>query len=178
MKKENLNSANRAIFITALICLSYLAAPSQTSNIAVEKSLVLEQGVAPHKGLDGIYRQFSEGYKKLDAASVVNLYSDTAAYLAPGSPVQIGRQKVSDIFTGFFDSVRKRNGRLEISFRILQRQVDQNLAYDVGIYTLTSFDEKGAASKDSGKFVVVARREKGDVWRFQVDGYNSVPKER
>jgi ketosteroid isomerase-like protein len=180
MKQENMKSAKRAIFIAALICLSFIAAPSQnTSSIAAEKSLVLEQGVAPHKELDGIYRQFSEGYKKLDAASVVDLYSDTAAYLAPGSPMQIGRQKVSDIFTGFFDSVKKRNGRLEISFRILQREVDRNLAYDVGIYTLTSFDEKGASSgKDSGKFVVVARRGKGGIWRFQVDGYNSLPKEK
>jgi uncharacterized protein (TIGR02246 family) len=177
MKQENLKSAKRAIIIVAFLYLSCVAAPSQTTNIAVETPLVLEQGVAPHKGLDGVYRQFSEGYKKLDAAIVVNLYSETAAYLAPGSPVQIGRQKVSDIFTGFFDSVKKRNGRLEISFRILQRQVDRNLAYDVGIYTLTSFDEKGASSKDSGKFVVVAKREKSDVWRFQVDGYSSLPKE-
>ncbi|MBA3354154.1 MAG: hypothetical protein H0U23_17320 [Blastocatellia bacterium] len=166
--------AKQAIVIAAFLCLGCVAASSQSSNIAVEKSLVLERGVTPHKGLDGIYQRFSEGYKKLDAASVVNLYSDTAAYLAPGSPIQIGQQKVSDIFTGFFDSVRKRTGRLEISFRIFQRQVDKNLAYDVGIYTLTSFDEKGVSSKDSGKFVVVAKRVKGDGWIFQVDGYNSI----
>jgi uncharacterized protein (TIGR02246 family) len=169
--------AKRAIAIAVLICLSGLAASAQTSA-AAETSLFLEPGVAPHKEIDGIYRVFSEGYRKLDAASVVNLYSETAAYLAPGSPVQIGRQKVSGIFTDFFDSVKKRNGRVEISFRIFQRVVDKNLAYDVGIYTLTSFDEKGASRKDSGKFVVVARREKGNIWRFQVDGYNSLPKER
>ena len=169
----------RAIAIAVLVCLSCLAASAQTSaGAGTEASLFLEPGVAPHKEIDGIYREFSEGYKKLDAASVVNLYSDTAAYLAPGSPVQIGRQKVSGLFTDFFDSVKKRNGRLEISFRIFQRLVDKNLAYDVGIYTLTSFDEKGAPRKDSGKFVVVVRREKGNIWRFQVDGYNALPKER
>jgi ketosteroid isomerase-like protein len=67
---------------------------------------------------------------------------------------------------------------LEISFRIVQRQVDKNLAYDVGVYTLTSFNQKGESSKDSGKFVVVARREKDDSWRFQVDGYSALPNER
>jgi len=174
-EERNMKSAKQAITIAAFIFLSCLTIYAQTSNSLAENSLVLEQGVAPHKGLDDIYRRFSEGYKKLDAASVANLYSDTAAYLAPGSNIQIGRQKVSGIFTGFFDSVRQRNGRLEISFRIVQRQVDKNLAYDVGIYTLTSFNEKGVSSKDSGKFVVVARREKSDIWRFQVDGYNALP---
>lgn len=161
--------------LAVLVVLSCLSAFAQTSNTTTESSLVLEKGV-PQAGLDEIYRRFSEGYKKLDAAAVVNLYSETAAYLAPESHIQIGRQKVSGIFTGFFDSVKRRNGRLEISFRILQRQIDKNLAYDVGIYTLTSFNDKGESRKDSGKFVVVARRENGNVWRFQVDGYSGLPK--
>lgn len=168
----------QAIAIAVFIFLSCLLTSAQTSNSTTEISLVLEQGVAPHKGLDEVYRRFTEGYKKLDAASVVNLYSETAAYLAPGSPIKVGRQKVSEIFTGFFNSVKQQNGRLEISFRIVQRQVDKNLAYDVGIYTLTSFNQKGESSKDSGKFVVVAKREKGDVWRFQVDGYSALTNER
>ena len=65
---------------------------------------------------------------------------------------------------------------MEISFRIAQRQAEQNLAYDVGIYTLTSFNDKGEARTSKGKFMVVAKREKDGVWRFQVDGYNDLPK--
>lgn len=168
----------QGIVIVVFVFLSYPSTFGQTSNSTAESSLVLEQGVAAHKGLDEVYRRFTEGYKKLDAASVVNLYSETAAYLAPRSTIKIGRQKVSEIFTGFFDSVKQQNGRLEISFCIVQRQVDKNLAYDVGIYTLTSFNQKGESSKDSGKFVVVARREKGDIWRFQVDGYSALTNER
>jgi uncharacterized protein (TIGR02246 family) len=150
---------------------------AQTPNPTQETSqLVLEQGVSPHKGLDEVYRRFSEGYKKLDAQSVANLYSETAAYLAPGTNVEIGRPKVLDNFSKFFDSVKRRNGRMEISFRIFQRQVDNNLAYDVGIYTLTSFNDKGEPRTASGKFVVVAKREKNGTWLFQVDGYNDLPK--
>lgn len=166
------------IGIVMFVFLSYSLTFGQTPNSTTESSLVLEQDVAPHKGLDEVYRRFIEGYKKLDAASVVNLYSETAAYLAPGSTIKVGRQKVSEIFNGFFDSVKQQNGRLEISFRIVQRQVDKNLAYDVGIYTLTSFNQKGESSKDSGKFVVVSRREKGDTWRFQVDVYSALTRER
>ncbi len=145
-----MRSVIHSIGIVVFVFLSYSLTFGQTSNSTTESSLVLEQGVAPHKGLDEVYRRFTEGYKKLDAASVVNLYTETAAYLAPGSTIKVGRQKVSEIFSGFFDSVKQQNGRLEISFRIVQRQVDKNLAYDVGIYTLTSFNRKGESSKDSG----------------------------
>lgn len=168
----------QTIAVVLFVCSGFSAAFAQTSDDAVKSSLVLEQGVAPHAGLDGVYRRFSEGYKKLDAAAVINLYSESAAYLAPGSAIQIGRQKVSQIFTGFFNSVKQQNGRLEISFRIVQRQIDKNLAYDVGIYTLSSFNQKGESSRDSGKFVVVAKREKGNDWRFQVDGYSALTNDR
>ena len=173
-----MKSVIQAIAIVVLVLSSCPSTVAQISSSTAESLLVLEQGVAPHKGLDDVYRRFTEGYKKLDAASVAGLYSETAAYLAPGSTINIGRQKISEIFTGFFDSVKQQNGRLEISFRIVQRQVDKNLAYDVGIYTLTSFNPKGEPRKDSGKFVVVAKREKGDVWRFQVDGYSALTNER
>ena len=167
-----------SIAIALYVFFICVTTSAQTINTTQENSLVLEQGVAAHKELDEIYHRFTNGYKKLDAAAVINLYSDTTAYLGPGSNIQIGRQKVSEIFTGFFNSVKQQNGRLEISFRIVQRQVDKNLAYDVGIYTLTSFNQKGESSKDSGKFVVVARREKGDSWRFQVDGYSALTNAR
>lgn len=163
--------------VALLVLLNCWQTCAQITNPTQEASqLVLAEGVSPHRGLDQVYRRFSEGYKKLDASSVANLYSETAAYLAPGSNVEIGRPKVLETFSRFFESVKRRNGRLEISFRIVQRQVDNNLAYDVGVYTLTSFNERGESRASSGKFVVVAKREKNGTWFFQVDGYNDLPK--
>ena len=161
------------IGIGFFVLLTNFAAPAPAAETT---ALTLDAGVAPHKGLDEIYARFSEGYKKLDPAMVANLYTETAAYLVPGQEMDIGRPKVLDGFTKFFDSVKQRNSRLEISFQVVQRQVEQNLAYDVGIFTLTSFDEKGEPRPSKGKFVVVAKPEKDGVWRFQVDGYNDLPK--
>lgn len=144
--------------------------------VTAESSPALDQGVAAHKGLDEIYGRFSEGYKKLDPAAVANLYTETAAYLSPGDEIDIGRGKILATFSKMFDSTKQRNGRLEISFRIAQRQAEQSLAYDVGIYTLTSFSDKGESRTSKGKFFVVAKPEKDGVWRFQVDGYNDLPK--
>ncbi|MDQ4121600.1 MAG: serine hydrolase [Acidobacteriota bacterium] len=163
------------LLILAVITLCFFRIEAQPPKVAQTGDLILEKGVAPHKGLDEVYRRFSEGYRKLDAASVAELYTETAAYLAPGSNVQTGRQEVLKNFSSFFDSVKNRNEKIEILFRILQREVDRNLAYDVGIYTLVSTSSKGESRRSTGKFVVVAKREKGNVWRFQVDGYSDLP---
>jgi uncharacterized protein (TIGR02246 family) len=168
--------AKLLIGIGSFVFVGCLTTSSLAAENTPERALVLDEGVAAHKGLDDIYARFSEGYKKLDPAAVANLYTETAAYLVPGQEMDIGRPKVLEGFTKFFDSVKQRNGRLEISFRVVQRQVEQSLAYDVGIFTLTSFDEKGEPRASKGKFVVVAKPEKDGVWRFQVDGYNNLPK--
>jgi uncharacterized protein (TIGR02246 family) len=173
---KNMKFKNLPMAIGSFVFLTCLATSGLAAENAPERALVLDEGVAPHNGLDEIYGRFSEGYKKLDAAAVANLYTETAAYLAPGQNLDIGRQKVVETFTKFFDSVRQRNGRLEISFRIAQRQAEQNLAYDVGIYTLSSFNDKGESRTSKGKFFVVAKPEKDGAWRFQVDGYNDLPK--
>jgi len=140
-----------------------------------EKELILEKGVVPHAKIDDVYRRFSEAYKKLDAEAVTNLYTDEALYLAPGSNVERGREKILTTFSSFFNSVKTSGGSLTISFRILERRVSGDLAYDVGIFTLTRKSAKGEERIGRGKFVVVVRRMKNDEWRFQVDAYNDLP---
>jgi len=144
-------------------------------NINAQTSeLVLEKSVAAHKGIDAIYRQFSESYRTLDAEKVINLYTETAAYLPPNDDLLQGRDKVRAVFTPFFDTVKKDGQTMTISFQIFQRKVDKNLAYDVGIYTLRSYKNGKEIGSGNGKFVVIAVKEKDGVWRFQVDGYSGL----
>lgn len=63
---------------------------------------------------------------------------------------------------------------MEIRFRIVQRRVSSDMAYDVGIFTLTQYDTAGKASTGQGKFVVVAVKGKSGEWKFQVDGYSDL----
>jgi uncharacterized protein (TIGR02246 family) len=139
--------------------------------------LVLEKGVAAHKGIDEVYRQFSESYRTLNAETVINLYTETAAYLPPNSEILLGRDKVRNTFAPFFESVKKGGRTMTISFQIFQRRTEENMGYDVGIYTLRSFkDGKETGAPGKGKFVVVAVKEKDGKWRFQLDAYNDLPR--
>lgn len=136
------------------------------------QSATLDKGVAAHSGVDDIYRRFTEGYRKLDAAQVANLYTEDALYLAPGTDIQRGRKVIEELFTNFFRSVHSSGARLEITFQIINRSVAGDLATDVGIYTLTQSKADSPPRSSRGKFVTVARRDRDGVWRFQVDTYN------
>lgn len=141
---------------------------SQTS------ALTLDKGVRPHKEIDAIYAAFGDGYRTLDVEKVTALYSESAAYLPPNSPVLNGRDEIRPTFKSFFDWVRAEGRTMTISFRILQRGTDKNLAYDVGIYTIRQFKDGREVGVGEGKFVTVATRAKDGKWRFQVDGYNEL----
>ncbi len=137
-------------------------------------ALVFEKGVAAHKEIDGIYKTFSEAYRTLDANKVANLYSETAAYLAPNNNIQQGRAAVLSNFQSFFDWVKTDRRTMTISFHIFQRKVDKNMGYDVGIYTIRQYKDGKDVGTGQGKFVTVAVREKDGKWRFQVDGYSGL----
>ena len=136
--------------------------------------LVLENGVSPHKEIDEIYKNFSQGYKTLDVEKVTNLYAENAAYLPPNNKILRGRDEIRPTFQAFFDWIKKEGRTMTISFQIFQRRTDKNLAYDVGIYTIRQFKDGRQVGTGQGKFVVVAVKDKDGKWRFQVDGYSGL----
>lgn len=156
-----------------LIFLSILFFVSLNAN-AQNNDLNLEKGVSPHREIDAIYKDFSEAYRTLNVEKVANLYSDTAAYLVPNDNILQGREQIRPTFKSFFDYVKNENRTMTISFQIVQRKVDKNLAYDVGIYTIRQYKDGKEAGTGQGKFVTVAVREKDGKWRFQVDGYSDL----
>ncbi|MGI9056179.1 MAG: YybH family protein [Pyrinomonadaceae bacterium] len=149
-----------------------LSAYSQTPE------LVLEKGVSAHKEIDAVYKNFSEAYKTLDVEKVTNLYTETAAYLPPDNEILQGREQIRPTFKSFFDWIKKEGRTMTISFQIVQRKTNKNLAYDVGIYTIRQYKDGKEVGTGQGKFVVVAVKEKDGKWRFQVDGYSGLKPEK
>ena len=144
-----------------------------------QAALILEEGVKSHAGIDKIYEDFTKSYRTLKPEIVANLYTEDAAYLSPNRDVTNGREAILANFTRFFTNVKNRQQTMTISFRILQRKVEKNMGYDVGIYTIDFFKDGKKINESKGKFVVVAMRGKGGKWYFQVDGYSALkPAER
>ncbi len=162
-----------AFFVFALLVIGFASAIE--AQVKVTDELALAPGVQRHAGLDEVYRKFSQAYRELDANAFKGIYTSDAAYLIPGQEVQIGIDPVTANFARFFDSVRQTEARLTISFEIVQRKAESSMAYDVGIYTIRTFNNQGAEiGTGKGKFVVVGLRT-NDEWKFQVDGYSALP---
>lgn len=139
--------------------------------------LILENGVKPHKEIDAIYATFTKGYRDLKVDLVANLYTEDANYLASGSTMTDGRAKIRESFAGFFDYVKKNGNTMEIKFRILNREVDRKLGYEVGIYTINTFKDGKQVQTGQGKFLVVTKKI-GNKWYFRFDGYSDLKPEK
>lgn len=155
------------VIILWLILIFSITLTAQTPD------LTLDNGVKPHKGIDAIYATFSKGYRELNVDLVANLYTDDANYLAPGNEMTDGRVKIFENFKGFFDYVKNNNNTMEVKFRILQRDVDKRIGYEVGIYTLNTFKDGKQVQSSQGKFFVVTKKV-GKKWFFRFDGYSDL----
>ncbi|NNE99220.1 MAG: DUF4440 domain-containing protein, partial [Pyrinomonadaceae bacterium] len=163
-----INSLNKA-----LLSMVILAAASVVSSAQVGQ-LTLEEGVGQHEGIDTVYAKFSESYETLKPDMVANLYTEDAAYLSPNEEITNGRKAILENFTGFFSNVKASGRKMTISFQIFQRKVEENIGYDVGIYTIYFYKDGKSIGSSKGKFVVVAVKGADNKWRFQVDGYSAL----
>ena len=164
--------------IATLIAILLSAAIFSNAQSAATADLTLDAGVAKHAGIDKIYSRFSEAYRTLNSEMVANLYNEDALYLSPGRDIQRGRRTIFGNFDSFFRIAKQSGGKISIAFRILERRVSGDMAYDVGIYSLSITNSKGETIISRGKFVVVALKAENGDWKFQLDTYNDLPKEK
>lgn len=162
----------RFCFLT--LCLPVLLT---VFGAAQETHLTLDDGVEKLAGLDAVYERFTRAYRELDADLFRQIYTQNALYLSPGSDVRKGLDAFSGGFRGMFERAGQQGQVLNISFRILDRQVSEGLATDVGIYTLLRKEEGETVHRSRGKFIVVALKQDDGSWLFHVDGYSGMPSE-
>lgn len=127
--------------------------------------------VAPHPGIDAAYRTFVAGYAALDPVRVAGLYAEDAVYVAGGAPARIGREAILAGFRGFFDAVRRDGGTLRLRFRIVERRVRDDAAWDLGYYHLSRVNGDSVGPATVGRFVTGIERQPDGGWRFVSDTF-------
>lgn len=164
----------RSLFTTGclLAVLTSLGVRAQA-----QEHLTLDPGVEPLAGLDAVYQRFNRAYRELDADLFEQIYTQDALYLSPERPIRRGHGEFVGGFRSMFEGARQSGHGLEISFRIVDRQISGGLASDVGIYTLLRRQDGEIVHRSRGKFVVVALRQDSGGWLFHVDGYSGLPAE-
>lgn len=109
-------------------------------------------------------RQFEEAAAKGDGARIAALYGDGAKVLPPNHEIISGREAIQAFWQGVLDS-----GIKQAKLETAEVGGKGDVVYEVGTYTL--FGDQGQAV-DSGKYVVVWKRERG-AWKLHRDIWNS-----
>jgi ketosteroid isomerase-like protein len=126
------------------------------------------------QAFDAVYAKFSEGYRRGNPASVVGLYTPDAFYLQPGRMIERGPVVLNNAFS-FLSSYKDRPSGPNISFEIVDRQVNGDIGWDIGYFR---FNGEGkpitAADEPAGKFIVLWKRGADGQWRIFADGYSEV----
>ncbi len=145
-----------------------------TLLISVVSTAAAQSKSATDQAFDAIYARFSEGYKLADPAIVTALYTPDAFYLAPGSRIERGEEVVRKAFS-FLGSYKNRPRGPSIGFRIVDRQVSGDLAWDIGYYLMNAEGKPITAEDEpNGKFIVLWKRGADGQWKIFADGYSDV----
>ena len=122
--------------------------------------------------IEAAYERLSEAYATMDVQMAVDQYTDDAYHLI-GTAQRIlqGKEELALAFS-MLENMKKKGAQLAIEYRIVDRTIQGDLAYDVGYYKLTNtFD--GETRDAVSKFLTVLKKQADGSWRFQVDHHSS-----
>ena len=104
-----------------------------------------------------------------DAAALVrDFYADGAVLLAPGAPRFDGTEAIRAFWQGFIDG-----GVKDIWIETSEIVEAGELGYGVGAYACSVVAANGEWSRDSGKYIVIYRRQADGGWKVIADQFNS-----
>jgi len=113
-------------------------------------------------------RRFMEAFNRGDVEAAVEFYTDDAKFLHPNTEIVSGKQAIKEFFeTGRAFGLRR--------FYLTSVEIgyDGNLAYERGVITIEMEPEGGQATTDTGKYLVVMKRQADSSWKVAVDIWNS-----
>ena len=114
--------------------------------------------------VDALNATFMKGMESGEAAMVASVYAPDARLMPPGSPVVTGNGGIEQFWQGIIDMGV--TGCVLTTFSLEERN---DLAVEEGQYEI----RVGAAVVETGKYVVVHRRQPDGEWRWGKDIWNS-----
>ena len=102
------------------------------------------------------------------AALTAAFYTEDAVLLAPGTPKLDGAEAIQAFWQGFIDS-----GVKDVSIETPEIVEAGDYGYGIGSYSCTLPSESGERARDTGKYVVIYRRQADGGWKVIADQFNS-----
>ena len=152
-------STSTFLFVPLLSCALLSCADPESGKVEVAKI---------RRSIVDVETKFTIAFNRGDAAAVAALYTDDATLLPPNSKTLQGRQAIQDFWTGGLQM-----GLKDVTLTTVDVGGSDDTAYSIGKYTLNIQPEGQEGMSDSGKYVVVWKRQADDTWKYHVDIWNS-----
>lgn len=112
-------------------------------------------------------KKFLAAFNRGDAAGVAACYTADARLLPPELEMMKGRQAIQSFWQGAMDS-----GVKKAELETVEVEAREDMAYEIGKYTLTIQPPEGEAITARGKYLVVWKHQAG-TWKLDFDIWNS-----
>ena len=152
-------SISTFLFVPLLTCVVLSCAAPESRQIDIAKI---------RRSIVDVEAKFTAAFNRGDVAGVAALYTDDATLLPPNSETLQGRQAIQDFWTGGL-----RMGLKDVTLTTVDVGGSDDTAYSIGKYTLNIQPEGQEGMSDSGKYVVVWKRQADGTWKYHVDIWNS-----
>jgi ketosteroid isomerase-like protein len=104
--------------------------------------------------LSDVVKFFEDAVNRGDVESLAKIYSGDAWLLPPNFEIVIGRDAIKDFFTA-----RMSAGKFEMQINIIQVDEYQSHAIEISKWVMTSVDSAGNKKEDSGKSMVIWKKD-------------------
>jgi uncharacterized protein (TIGR02246 family) len=122
---------------------------------------------AVHNAILAANKEFMAAFERGDAPAIADMYTDDGKLLPPNSPMLAGKQAIRAFWQG-----AKEAGGKATKLETLDVESHDDLAIEIGRYTLTLQSKSGGSVTDQGKYIVVWKNDHG-VWKLQIDIWNT-----
>ncbi|WP_228768371.1 YybH family protein [Shewanella sp. TC10] len=148
-----------------LLCISF---------ISIMSFYVSAEQTTDNEALNANYKVFSAAFENLDLNKIDNIYTNDAVYISETLDKEIvtGKKDILALYTVFFKKIAKKSAHIDVDFRVINRELSDKNATDVGYYLVRFHPRKETGeptSVFSGKFVLVSRKGTDNQWQFIVD---------
>ena len=146
---------NRILLVLVTLAVSFSLSSGQAKGNKTSGGNI-------RNAIEAANKRFAEALGKGEAGKIADMYADGARVLPPNSPMVQERQSIQE----FWQTIINMGAKLSLSTATVEAHGD--VVHEVGTYEMILPDNK----RDSGKYVVIWKREKGD-WKLAVDIWNS-----
>ncbi len=112
--------------------------------------------------------KFGEAVRQADAAAIAALYTDDATLLPPNSEMIKGRPGIEAFWKGGLDM-----GIKDAVLTAVEVSAVGDLAYEIGKYAIKIQPAGQPVIEDSGKYIVIWKKQADGSWKLHVDIWNT-----